>query len=214
MPKAFTETEKKQIHQRLLEEGAQRFASYGLRKTNVEELAAAAGISKGAFYIFFASKETLFMDVVEEAERQFRLQILDAVDEPGPSPRARLTQVLLRANRLWREIPVLQFFSQNDYASLAGRMPPESLQEHLASDYAFAADLIQRCRNSGIPVQIGPQEFINLLYMIFFSSMHEQDFAPHSFTAAITTLIELVAAYCLGEIELTDADQLMKASQL
>jgi AcrR family transcriptional regulator len=63
MPKAFTEQEKELIRKRLLEQGHKQFSAYGLRKTNIEELAEASGISKGAFYLFYTSKEALFMDV-------------------------------------------------------------------------------------------------------------------------------------------------------
>jgi AcrR family transcriptional regulator len=45
---------------------------YGIRKTNVEELTEAAGISKGAFYSFYPSKEELFMDILEEIEEEVR----------------------------------------------------------------------------------------------------------------------------------------------
>ena len=72
MPRAFSEQEKELIRKRLLEQGHRQFSAYGLRKTNIEELAEAAGISKGAFYLFYASKEAIFMDVVEQVEERFR----------------------------------------------------------------------------------------------------------------------------------------------
>ncbi len=46
MPKAFSEREKELLTQRLLEQGYRLFSAYGLKKTNVEEIAQAAGISK------------------------------------------------------------------------------------------------------------------------------------------------------------------------
>src|SRR5512135_636629 len=97
MPKAFSEREKELIKSRLLEQGYKLFSAYGLKKTNVEEIAAAAGISKGAFYNFYESKEALFMDVVEQAETRVRQELLAVVDLPGPSPRARLFAVLKTA---------------------------------------------------------------------------------------------------------------------
>ncbi len=68
MPKGFTEYEKELIRKRLLEQGQRLFSAYGLKKTNIEEIAKAAGISKGAFYNFYESKEALFMEVIEQAE--------------------------------------------------------------------------------------------------------------------------------------------------
>ncbi len=101
MPRAFSKQEKEQIRQRLLGAGQKQFTTYGLKKTNVQELAAAAGISKGAFYLFYESKEALLMDLMEQAEASYRQQVLAAVDSPGPSARERLYSILRTAVTLW-----------------------------------------------------------------------------------------------------------------
>jgi AcrR family transcriptional regulator len=202
MPKGFSEHEKEVIRRRLLEQGYKQFSAYGLRKTNIEELAEAAGISKGAFYIFYESKEVLFMDVVELAEERFRQEILAIVDLPGPSPRRRLFAVLKAAFTLWKKIPLLQFFTSSDYDLIVRRVPAEKIQEHLASDRAFITELIARCRAVGIPVQVGAEQISGLLVAILLTSLHEDDFEAHNFTSTIDLLIELAAAYCLGEVEI------------
>src|SRR5512142_3186432 len=110
MPKGFSEQERTLIRQRLVEQGYHLFSAYGLKKTTVEELAAAAGISKGAFYLFYDSKEALFMDVIEEtAEKRLRRELLAAVELPGPTPRARLLGLFARAFAIFRTVPLLQF---------------------------------------------------------------------------------------------------------
>ncbi len=111
MPKGFSEREKELIRTRLVEEGYRQFSAYGLRKTNVEELARAARISKGAFYLFYESKEALFMDAAELAEQRFRQEVVATVDLPGPSPRARLLAVFRKAFDLLHTIPLLQLFT-------------------------------------------------------------------------------------------------------
>ena len=63
---AFSDKEKEQI-QKLLRESAWEFArTIGMKKTTVEQLTKAADISKGAFYLFYPSKEMLFFVVLEE----------------------------------------------------------------------------------------------------------------------------------------------------
>ena len=200
MPKAFTEHEKQLIRAQLLEHGHKQFAAHGLKKTTVEELAAGAGISKGAFYLFYASKEALLMDVVEQAEQQFRQAVLAVVDRPGPSPRARLFAVLHKALTLWRTIPVLQIFTRSEYDLLVRKVPAEKLQEHLLSDREFVTELIACCQSAGIPIQALPEQIDGLLHAIFFTSLHEDDFGPTGLTGSIELLLELVAAFCLGQI--------------
>jgi AcrR family transcriptional regulator len=202
MPKAFTEYEKELIGQRLLEQGYKQFSAYGLRKTNIEELAQAAGISKGAFYIFYESKEALFMDVVEVAEERFRQEVLASIDRPGPSARARLFAVLKKAFALFRSMPLLQFLTGGDYDLLFRRIPPTKLQEHLASDQMFLQELVTRCRDAGIPIQAQPEELGGLLYPLVLAMMHEDDLRQSNFSGSIDSLLELVAAFCLGEVEI------------
>jgi AcrR family transcriptional regulator len=199
MPKAFTEHEKQLIGARLLEQGHQQFAAYGLRKTTVEELAAGAGISKGAFYLFYPSKEALLMDVVEQAEQRFRQTVLAVVDQPGPSPHARLVTVLHEAFTLWKTIPVLQIFTRGDYDRLARKVPTAQLQEHLQNDHMFVEELIARCRAADIPIRASAEQIDGLLYAMFFTVLHEDDFGPGSLSAAIQLLLELIAAFCLGQ---------------
>lgn len=64
MPRCFTEREKKNIRRRLQEACKQSWTQYGYKKTSVDELCKQAGISKGAFYLFFESKEALFCEVL------------------------------------------------------------------------------------------------------------------------------------------------------
>jgi len=203
MPKAFTEQEKELIRKRLLEQGYKQFSAYGLRKTNIEELAEAAGISKGAFYLFYASKEALFMDVVEQVEHRFRQEIFAMVDLPGSSPRARLFAILHKAFRLVKAIPLLQFLTGSDYDLLFRRLPPERLQEHLANDRVFFIELITRCQNAGIPIRVPPAEIISLLYPLVLTILHENDHYSALYPgSSVDVFLELVAAFCLGEIEL------------
>ena len=200
MPKAFTQQEKEWIGERLLEQGYKQFSAHGLKKTNIEELAEATGISKGAFYLFYESKEALFMDVVERAEERFRQEVLATIDLPGPSPRARLYAVLHKAFTLWKEIPILQFFTRSDYELIIRRISPEIIQEHLRSDQLFIEELIRRCQKSGIPIRAQADQIRGLLYALFLSSMHQDDFELNIFNGTIDLLVELVAAFCLGEV--------------
>jgi AcrR family transcriptional regulator len=201
MPKGFTAQEKELIRKRLLKEGYKQLAAHGLKKTSVEELAEAAKISKGAFYLFYESKEALFMDVVEMAEQHFRQDILAAVELPGPSPRARLFSVFKQALALAKTMPLLQFLTSSDFDVLFRRMPAEKLREHLASDREFSAELVARCRGAGIPIRAQPEEIMGLLYPLVLMTLREDEPGRNAFTGSLDLLLELVAAFCLGEVE-------------
>jgi len=64
MAVAFTPDERDSIARTLVDTAEQLFATQGLKKTSLDELVQAAGISKGSFYVFFDSKESLYLEVM------------------------------------------------------------------------------------------------------------------------------------------------------
>jgi AcrR family transcriptional regulator len=200
MPRAFSDREKELIRQRLLGQGQKQFAAYGLKKTSVQELAAAAGISKGAFYLFYESKEALLMDVLEQAEQHLRREVLAVVDQAGPSPRARLSAVLKKAFSLARAIPIFNAVMRSEYDLLFRDVPGEKLREHVFNDFGFIQQLVERCRQAGLPIQVPVEKITGLMYACVFVTMHEDDMEPYGLPGTLDVLLELIAAFCLGEI--------------
>ena len=63
---AFTDEQNERIRKALIREARCCGITIGMRKTSVEQLTKAVGISKGSFYKFFDSKELLFFAVLED----------------------------------------------------------------------------------------------------------------------------------------------------
>lgn len=70
MARSFTEREKENIKRSLQRICKQSWTQYGYKKTSVDDLCRQAGISKGAFYLFFESKEALFCEVLCSVQEQ------------------------------------------------------------------------------------------------------------------------------------------------
>ena len=68
MATAFTEQELNIISAKLKDAARHCAGTFGVRKTTVDQLAAAADISKGTFYKFYPSKEALFFELLEEMQ--------------------------------------------------------------------------------------------------------------------------------------------------
>lgn len=65
--------------QKLVQIGRSQFARHGYAQTSTEELVHLAGITRGALYHHFGSKEGLFKAVVEDVQRDIGQRIADAV---------------------------------------------------------------------------------------------------------------------------------------
>ena len=70
MARSFTEREKENIKRNLQEACKQSWTQYGYKKTSVDDLCRQTGISKGAFYLFFESKEAIFCEVLCSVQEQ------------------------------------------------------------------------------------------------------------------------------------------------
>ena len=81
MARSFTEREKENIKKSLQEACKQSWTQYGYKKTSVDDLCRQAGISKGAFYLFFESKEALFCEVLCSVQEQICRAVSEVIEK-------------------------------------------------------------------------------------------------------------------------------------
>jgi len=151
MPRPFTETEKQTIRARLFDAALEAARTVGLRRTPVEELARRAGISKGAFYGFFASKEALWMAMLSEAEAELRAA-LRAEATRGPVER-RASAVLRLIFEAVDQHPMLALLADpEEQAWLMRAVPAEVMAAARADDDVFFGELLRDLKASGAVV--------------------------------------------------------------
>jgi AcrR family transcriptional regulator len=86
MPARRTQAERSRTTRAaLLAAARELFTEHGFAGTGRDQIAERAGVTRGALYHHFASKELLFRSVVEELEREILQEVLDAAmktDDP------------------------------------------------------------------------------------------------------------------------------------
>ena len=141
---AFTEEQNETIRRDLIREARCCGVTVGMRKTSVEQLTEAVGISKGSFYKFFDSKELLFFAVLEDihtecfAAAQKSLQENAAID-----PASRTAAAILAACRWLSETKAFVFI-ENDAEFLLHRLPEEVKTAHYHDDEAHIRQLLEK----------------------------------------------------------------------
>jgi len=199
MPKAFSVEEKERIRSALLEKASELFARYGLRKTNIEDLTGGAGISKGAFYDFFPSKEALFLALLNGVEKAQREKIAEFELDPKLSPADNLKAVLRFAFRYWESSNLLSRFSKEDYAYLLRKLPPNAMTENLHADESFIAGLIDEWKRAGLPLARDVETTMGLMYALFFLSLHRNDLRADLHEKTMETMLDIIADYLVGK---------------
>ena len=141
---AFSDFETEQIYKALLAETRRCAVRLGMRKTSVDQLTQAVGISKGSFYKFFDSKELLFFAVLEDihtecfAAAQKSLQENAAID-----PASRTAAAILAACRWLSETKAFVFI-ENDAEFLLHRLPEEVKTAHYHDDETHIRLLLEK----------------------------------------------------------------------
>ena len=141
---AFTDEQNEQIRNDLIRSARRCGITIGMRKTSVEQLTEAVGISKGSFYKFFESKELLFFAVLEDihtecfAAAQKSLQENAAID-----PASRTAAAILAACRWLSETKAFVFI-ENDAEFLLHRLPEEVKTAHYHDDETHIRQLLEK----------------------------------------------------------------------
>jgi AcrR family transcriptional regulator len=155
--------QKEQTRALLVDTALRVFAEHGYEEATVEEIVAAAGYSKGAFYFHFASKEDIFLELLEQwtSEQTERLR---AFDETTPAAAALLESLEAFLSYGEREIVwprlLVEFWAQ------ARRH--EAIRRGLGQAYAawrlLLAQAFRRAAHSGLlSPQLDPDDAARLV---------------------------------------------------
>lgn len=175
MSSAFTEQEKEAIQKALREAAMEFAATAGMRKTSVDELAERAGISKGAFYKFYETKEHLFFEILEcwhtelYAAAWKRWQACD-----GLPPVRRAAETLMEAFRIMEKKSMVSFIEE-DIPYLLRKIPAEELSKHYHGDDVHISDLIAR---TGVSVRVPPDVVSAVVRALFLTLEHRREIGP------------------------------------
>lgn len=69
--RGFSDDEREQIRERLIETGRELLLTYGPEKTNVTDITEPVGIAKSTFYRFFDTKADLYLVIIEREMNEY-----------------------------------------------------------------------------------------------------------------------------------------------
>ena len=136
MPKSYSEQERAYIRERLKEEAADCLATYGVRRTTVDEIVRRVNIPKGTFYLFYQSKELLLFEVIQEQQQSINRRLFQVISGlSGTKVSAEeLTDAIYAFYKMAEEMPILKLIGTGEVELLARRLPREVVQAHLQDD--------------------------------------------------------------------------------
>lgn len=130
MPKIFSEKERLQIIKTLQKSAMSQLSKVGVRKTTVDEICRLSHIAKGTFYLFYGSKEELFLDCLKtfaDSLEEMYLEMLQNLDENHIV--TSLTKVFLSvAERFYKE-GMFRFLDEENLTLIKRKVPEIRLKD-------------------------------------------------------------------------------------
>lgn len=153
MPR-FSDVEKEQIKARLFSEGERLFTTLGLRKVTIDDIVSAVNIAKATFYTFYDSKESLYLDIVQNIQLKIFME-LDTLlyTNADVNNKLRVKQVFTAMYALMLKYPILAQIDNSTVELISRKVGIERLAAFSKQNLDAAFVLV----NHGITFTCSPE---------------------------------------------------------
>ena len=165
MPIAFTAEERAVLTQQLLENARRFVREQSARKITVEQLTASVGISKGAFYLFYPSKEHLFYALLRQMHGELYGPAMQLLAQPEGTPAQQLTRAILEGCRAL-DASGLQRFWQEDAPAILAAIPPEQRQAQQEQERAVFRQFLAQNGAAAVPEALAMNALRSLILTV------------------------------------------------
>ena len=142
----FTDEQRRQIRERLLESAQRHAIREGVTKTSLDTLTSDAGISKSSFYKFYENKEALFL----EASSRWENQILESARKAlasgeSLSSKERAARFVYAVFETIHQLGIARFLRE-DLQYLNSFLPQAEAREHCLTSAKGIFDTLREAR--------------------------------------------------------------------
>lgn len=190
MAKGFSGKEKEAIREKLMDAAEACWGISGIKKTSVDDLVRMVNISKGSFYLFYPSKEHLFMDVFERIEVRTKAELFNIVQTAKGSGKEIFISVIKQMFNEVKKTPWILNVHNSDLELLLRKLPVERVEKHLKNDDGSVVELF---RMLGIATVTDPEVISGVMRSVFLLLLHKQEIGEKVFDEVMTYLIDAVA---------------------
>jgi AcrR family transcriptional regulator len=196
MATAFSENERERIRIKLNEVAQECLGKFGVRKTTVDQLVQMAGISKGAFYIFYPSKEILFFKVFEEYQKSIIEEVFSRLSEEKNINIQEFSELIYGLYQKVRQSFIINIIQNQEFEYLMRKIPEEYILNHHSFDDMLAKNLLAHLK---VKKDIEAGIITASLRAVFMSILHVKEIGEKDFDKVLKLLITGLAHQLIEE---------------
>ena len=195
MPRAFSEEEKGRIRALLIEAGKSCFTRYGLKKTTIDDLVKPAGIAKSSFYLFFDSKETLYIECLLDEMPAMITRLVDGSFGTADNTR---DAIALLVKAIAHEVSTNEFSrvlldDPQELRRIAGTLDFDDILRRAMSPYAPLLKTIMDAQARGEIIEGNPQEILFSMGLIKLLAFNRQSMPKELYGSMIEFVPNVIA---------------------
>ncbi|MGM0165416.1 hypothetical protein IGI39_000358 [Enterococcus sp. AZ135] len=171
MAKKFSKEDMKSIKSDLQRTCEESWKIRGYKQTNIPLLTKKVGISAGAFYLLYKSKEDLFIEVLEKVQANLLNTWLTFIHENEH----KIEGFKLGLQWLYHEYqkyPALYNFNSSEYDLFLAKLPKEKVDELKKNSLLLFSKTIQE---SKLKLLLPEEEVIHIIHSILFLALVDMD---------------------------------------
>ena len=187
MPKTFSDKERELIRNTLKEAAADNLKRFGVKKTTVDELVKQVNIPKGTFYLFYASKEELFFDVINDIHNSIQKELICQAsllcNDYTPE---KLTELLFCIYKSVENTGLIDLMLNGDMDIIMRKLPDNLVKEHFNEDDFSFESLLSIL---SVKQKINIKAYSAAFRAVFLSIKYRREIGDAVFDDAIKLLI-------------------------
>lgn len=135
--------------ERIIEAARTLFAEKGYKKTNVAMITKAAGLATGTYYLYFKSKDSLFMEIYQEENAKLKKEMMFGIDRDG-QPMEVMSKLMALNYEGMLANPILKhWYNRESFAKIEANFKKEKGLDDLSFMNQAFVELIEHWQETG-----------------------------------------------------------------
>ncbi|MBD1380250.1 TetR/AcrR family transcriptional regulator [Metabacillus arenae] len=192
----FSQAEKEKINEQLLIVAKQLFSSKGIKKTSLEELTSTVGIAKSSFYVFYESKEALYLELLDQEGPGIEESVWGVVNQKTSIQekiKAYLHEMVheLDSNPLMKRLQT----HPEELQIVARKVTPEFLQKKTERNVLPLLRFIDQQKEAGELIEEDSSVIMGFMRAAMTISWHKKDIGTDLYSKVENMMFDAVSSY-------------------
>jgi AcrR family transcriptional regulator len=173
--------------------GRELFMTNGFKDTNVSDITKKAGIAAGTFYLYYPSKDELFMEIYNEENVKLKREIMSQLDLDG-DPMTVMREMISRNYEGMTANPILrEWYNRDVFTRIERKFREQNGLEKVDFLYTSFIDVVKKWQADGkMRVDIDSEMVMALFAAVVTVDTHKEEIGLPYFPALMGYLSDFV----------------------